>query len=179
MRVLIAATLMVCFVSTAWAADDENPWKTAKVGDWVDYKTTGTGFSGKTKMTITARDDKEVTYEITSSFTANGIEMTGPVQTMKIDLTKDYETFAATNMASKDIKLEKIGEGKEKLKIGDKEYDTNWTQTKATSTFSGITTISEYKMWFCKDVPLGGLVKMETKVGTTTSTLELVASEKK
>ena len=179
MRPLIAATLVVCWVSMAWAADDENPWKTAKVGDWVDYKTTGTGFSGKTKMTITAKDDKEVVYEVTGSFTVNGMEMTAPTQTLKIDLTKDYDAVAAANVANKDVKLEKVGEGKAKLKIGDKEYDTKWTQTKATATFNGIATVSEYKMWFCKDVPLGGLVKMETTVGSISSTLELVASGKK
>jgi hypothetical protein len=98
---------------------------------------------------------------------------------MKIDLTKDYDAIGAANAADKNIKLEKIAEGKEKLKIGDKEYDTKWTQTKATATYNGVASVSEYKMWFCKDVPLGGLVKMDTTVGTTTSSLEIVASGKK
>ncbi len=40
MRTAIVATMLVCIAPSAWAADDENPWKNAKVGDWVDYKMT-------------------------------------------------------------------------------------------------------------------------------------------
>jgi hypothetical protein len=38
------------------------------------------------------------------------------------------------------------------------------------------TVITENKMWFSKDVPLSGLVRMDTTVGTTTSKLELIGT---
>jgi hypothetical protein len=176
MRPLFLSAFLVCIVPAVRAADVDNHWKNSKVGDWVEYKMTGTGISGKTKMTITAKDDKEVAYEIESSFTANGIEMKGPVQKATVDLTKDYDAIAAANQQSKNLKIETIGEGKEKLKFGEKEYDTKWTKSKATSTFNGVAMESEYKMWFCKDVPVSGLVRMETTVGTFTSTLELTGT---
>lgn len=176
MRPLILSALVVCFVPAIQAADDENPWKTAKVGDWVEYKSAGTGFSGKTKMTVTAKDDKEVTYEVTATFTFNGIEMTAPSQKKTIDLTKDYDAVSAANLQNNNTKIEKVGEGKEKLKIGDKEFDTKWVKLKSTTTVEGITVESEYKMWSCKDVPVGGLVRMDTSVSSITSTLELTGS---
>jgi outer membrane cobalamin receptor len=179
MRQLLFAAMVLSVVPTVRAADNDNPWKNAKVGDWVEYKTTGMGFESKTKMIITVKDDKEVTYEITATFTANGVEMTAPVQKQTVDLTKDYSVIAAKNEKDKGLKIEKVDEGKEKLKIGDKEYDTTWTKTKATATFNGVTTVSEYKTWMCKDVPLNGMVRMDTTIGTFTSKLELTGSGRK
>jgi len=178
MRSMIAAAIAVCFIPAARAADEENPFKNSKVGDWVEYKTSGAAFSGKTKMTITANDGKEVAYEVEGSFTANGIEMKAPVQKLKVDLTKPWDEIGAANMKALNLKIDTVGEGKEKLKLGDKEYDTKWKKLKATSTFNGMEMVSEYKMWYCKDVPVSGLVKMVTQVGTTQITLELTGSGK-
>jgi hypothetical protein len=179
MRPLVLTVLLVCLVPSVRAADDENPWKNAKVGDWVEYKMAGTGFESKTKMTVVAKSDKEVSYEISATFTAAGKEMTAPVQKQTIDLTKNYDELSAINLQNKNVKIEKLDEGKEKLKIGDKEYDTKWTRTKATATFNGITSVSEYKMWFSKEVPLGGMVRMDTTVGTIVTKLELTGFDKK
>jgi hypothetical protein len=179
MRHILSATMLVCLMAVVHAAEPEkteNPWKIYKVGDWVSYKNTGAGFEGTTKMTITAKDDKEVTYKIEATFTAAGKKMVAPVQTQKIDLTKPYDAIAARNMKAKGVTIETVGEGKEKLKIGDKEYDTTWKKLKATSKIMDIEMVSEYKMWFCKDVPLGGLVRMDTEVGAITSKLEITGS---
>ncbi len=179
MRPLFLSALLVCLAPAVRAADDENPYKNSKVGDWVEYKMTGTGFEGKTKMTVVAKDEKELTFEIAGSFTAMGKEMTAPVQKQTIDLTKPYDAIIAANLAKNDVKVENLGEGKEKLKVGDKEYDTKWTKTKATATFNNITVVTETKMWFSKDVPLSGLVRMDTTVGAITTKLELTGSGKK
>jgi hypothetical protein len=179
MRSLILSTLLICSVSSVRAADDENPWKNAKVGDWVEYKTVGTGFESKTKMTITAKDDKEVAYDIVATFTANGIEMSAPVQKQKIDLTKPVDTAVAANENNKNTKIVVVGEGTEKLKIGDKEYDTKWKKLKSTTTFNNVDSVTENKMWYSKEVPLSGLVRMDTVVGTITSKLELTGYGRK
>jgi hypothetical protein len=184
MRLLLTAVLLLAFVAPARADDVENPWKNSKVGDWVEHKTTGANFSGTSKMTITAKDDKEVTYQIEGTFNANGQTMTAPVQKQTIDLTKPYDpvaaaTNAATKMSAKGTKIETVGEGKEKLKIGAKEYETTWKKLKATTTVNDMTIVSEYKMWFCKDVPLGGLVRMDTDVAGTTTKLEISGSGSK
>jgi hypothetical protein len=181
MRSIFAAALLVSFVPAVHGADDENPYRNAKVGDWVEYKMTGAGFEGKTKMTIVAKDDKELTFEIASTFTAGGKEMTGPLQKQTIDLTKKYDPVkdGIVKENGVDVKFEKLGEGEEKIKFGDKEFDTKWTKTKTTSTVNNITIVSEFKMWFCKDVPLSGLVRMDTTVQMTTTKLELIGLGKK
>jgi hypothetical protein len=179
MRTVAAIALLGCLVSAAHAADEENPFKKAKVGDWVEYKMTGSGIEGKTKMTIVTKDDKEVTYEIAATFSFMGKEMVAPIQKQTVDLTKSYDAIAAANPQVKDVKFENLGDGKEKLKIGEKEYDTKWTKTKTTTTVGGMTIVGEYKMWFSKDVPVSGLVKMETTTSGITTKVELMGSGSK
>jgi len=175
---IIVTILLVCIVPAVRGADEENPFKNAKVGDWVEYKIIGSAVEGKTKMTILAKDDKAATYEVTTSISFMGKESTGPAQTKKIDLTKSYDAISAANLNKDAVKIEKQGNGMEKLKIGDKEYDTTWTKLKATST-GKIVMEMDYKMWFSKDVPLSGMVKMETTWPGTTVKLEMIGSGRK
>ena len=179
MRSILAAAVLVCLAPTALLAGDENPFNKSKVGDWVEYKMTGPNVEGKTKMAIIAKDDKEVTYEVTGSFSFVGKETSAPVQKIKVDLTKSYDPIIAANLARTGTKIEKDGEGAEKIKVGDKEFDTKWTKTKSTTTVNGITIVSEHKMWFSKDVPLSGLVRMDTATGMTTTTMQLIGSGSK
>jgi hypothetical protein len=179
MRVLLAVALLVSLVPALHAADDDNPYKKTKVGDWVEYKMTSATIAGKTKMTITAKDDKEVTYELTGTFSFMGKETVSPPQKIKVDLTKPYDQISAANLKANNTKIEKVGEGKEKLKVGDKEFDTTWRKLKATTTMGESIIITEYKMWFSKDVPMSGLVRMDTTAPGFTSKMELVGSGSK
>jgi len=172
-RSALVCALLFCVGPTALLAGEDNPFKKAKVGDWVEHKMTGLDVGGTTKMTIVAKDDKEVTYEIKSTFSFMGKEMTGPVQTQKTDLTKNYDLIAAANEKQVNLKREKLAEGAEKIKIAGKELETKWTHLKITVTVNGMLMVSEYKMWFSKDVPVNGLVRMDTEVGTTKTRLEL------
>jgi hypothetical protein len=95
---------------------------------------------------------------------------------MKIDLTKSYDPIAAANLKAKDVKIEKEGEGAEKVKVGQKEFDTKWTKWKATATVNNFMVVTDYQMWFSKDVPLSGLVKMETNTSMLTTKLELIGT---
>ena len=162
MRNLLLAAVVLAFVPTVRAADEENPFKKAKVGDWAEYKMTtsvgGINIDGKIKMTVTAKDDKEATLKTTA--TVNGMEVPG--QETKIDLTKPYDP---TNLGQipkgADVKVEKDGEGKEKLKVGNKDYETNWMKLKVTTKANGIDVKADMKIWMSKDVPLSGMVKMD------------------
>jgi hypothetical protein len=176
MSSILTAALLVCFVPAVQGADDENPYRKSKVGDWVEYRMTGQNVEGKTKMTIVAKDDKELAYEVAGTFSFMGNQMVAPIQTLKIDLTKSYDPIVAANMKANGATLEKGGEGKEKIKVGDKEYDTKWTSSKITTTAGGVTVVTDTKMWFSKDVPLTGMVKMESSTQNFTTVLELIGS---
>jgi hypothetical protein len=176
MRMLTGIVLLVCFVPALQGADEENPLKKSKVGDWTEYRMTGPSMDGKTRLTVIAKDDKEVTYEVTGKMSFNGKEMAMPAQKQKVDLTKPYDAISAANLARTGTKIETVGEGTEKLKIRGKEYDTKWTKLKATTTVGDVTVVSEYKMWFSKSVPVSGLVRMDTDTAGTATKMELVGS---
>src|SRR4051812_29517515 len=85
------AALVVCLAPVSRGADEENPFKKAKVGDWASYtmKTTamGVNIDAEMKTIVTAKDDKEVT--IKTSLILNKMDIPG--QESKIDLTKPYD----------------------------------------------------------------------------------------
>lgn len=178
MRSALSAILLIGLASVAYGADD-NPFRKAKVGDWAEYKMTGPNVAGTTKMTIVAKDDKEVTYEVTAKFSAFGRETTAPVQKIKVDLTKSYDPVMAANLKQNNVKIEKVGEGSEKIQAAGKEFDAKWTKLKATTTVNNVPIVSEFKMWFSKDVPVSGLIKMESTTAAFTTTVELVGSGSK
>ena len=176
MRCVLAVPFLACLVVPGvMAADTDNPFHKAKVGDWAEYRMTGPNVEGKTKMTIVTASDKEVVYQVEATFTAFGQTQTAPVQKITVDLSQPYDAISGANMKQMGVTMEKVAEGTEKLKIGDKELDTKWTKSKYTTTAGGVTVVSEYKMWVCKDVPVSGLVRMDSTVGTTVTRVELTS----
>jgi len=179
--------VVVSLAPTARCADtkeQENPFKNAKVGDWAEYNMVmmvgPLELKGKSKMVVTAKDDKEVTLKTTS--TINGMET--PAQEAKIDLTKPYDPTQTTGIpGAKDLKVEKKGEGEEKVKVGDKEYKTQWTKMKVTGKAQKQDIDADMKYWTSKDVPLSGMVKMEStsKIGgmEIKMTMELIETGSK
>ena len=154
----------------------ENPYKTAKVGDYVTYKAT-TAFGGKDieitmKQIVTAQDDKEVAVKITSIFMGQEL----PAQTTKIDLNKPFDITSAGLLAKNQGKFEKTGEGKEKIKVGDTTYECHWISGKVVADLKGKKIESDVKIWTSKSVPLSGMVKMETKATFANVKLELSGS---
>lgn len=180
MKRLTLIALVVCLAPAVRAQEVENPYKKAKVGDWVEYKMTAAGQEVKTKMEVTAKSDKEVTVKTTA--TIGGRELPG--QEMKIDLTKPYDPATPPNLPKEiEAKIEKVKDGKEKIKVGGKEYETTFQQLKVTAKVMGNEIASDTTIWRSKDVPLDGMVKME---GTTKimgmeikSVMELVGSGSK
>jgi hypothetical protein len=178
MRLICAAVLLASVQPVR--AGEENPFKKAKVGDWAEYKMSGPNIEGKTKMTVVAKDAKEVTYEVTGEVAFMGKKLAVPVQKQKIDLAKPYDPTAdpivVANLRKADVKTEKIGEGKVKIKVGEKEFDTKWTRLKLTATANNITVVGDVKMWFSKDVPSSGLVRIEMLTSGMKVKLELTGS---
>jgi len=138
-----------------------NPFRSAKVGDYVTYKQT-TSFLGKTleiqiKETVTAKNAKELTLRTTASIEGKPL----PSHDAKIDLTRPYDPRNAAAQADPMRKFEKTGEGKEKVKIGDKTYDCVWIAGKRFEKDNKHH--ADVKIWFSKSVPLTGRVKVEAR----------------
>lgn len=157
---LFAALLIAVAPVAARAADEENPYKKVKVGEFATYKMTtkvmGMAIEGSITQTISAKDDKEATLKVTGK--VNGMDI--PAQEQKIDLTKPYDPTKAAVPTGTEAKVEKLKEGKEKIKAGGKEYDCKWETYKVTGKAMGIEMSAEVKVWQAKDLPLQ-MVKME------------------
>lgn len=161
MRVrLLAALSAMAMVPFAFAADEENPYKKAKVGDYATYtmvtKVAGMNLEGTLTQKCSAKSDKEVTIKVDAKI--NGMEI--PTQEQKIDLTKPYDPTKAAFPEGTDAKLEKVKDGKEKIKVGGKEYETKWESYKVKVKANGMEIDADVKVWTSNDNPML-MVKME------------------
>src|SRR5688500_16053352 len=88
---LCAFALLIGLAISARAAEDDNPFKKVKEGDWVKFSMTMVigdfKVAGEYRKTVTAKADKEITIKTT--MTLNGAESLPTEE--KIDLTKPYD----------------------------------------------------------------------------------------
>ncbi len=162
----LTAVLALGFIGLAVrAADEPNPYKDTKVGDYATYTMTmkigALNTKGTVTQTVVKKSDKEVTVEVTGTATDfNGQEKAIPAQKQTVDLTKPYDpTQAAKLPPGVNAKVEKGKEGKEKIKAGGKEYETTWHTYKVKAEAMGQKIDADVKVWMAKGVP-GGMVKM-------------------
>ncbi len=156
--------LLLSLTSIPWAKAEDNPFKTAKEGDWAEYKVAaismGSPLDTKLKWTVAANDGMNVTLKAT--VIEGKIDVPGPE--IKIDLSKAYNPASTAGLPAEAIStIDKVETGKEKIKVGGKEHDCTWTKYKVTGSVMGMDTESELKVWTSKDAPLSGMVKLEMK----------------
>ena len=172
LHLLASAFALVLAPLAARAADDDNPYKNAKVGDFAAYKITvsvaGMNLAGEMKQEVVEKSDKEVSLKVTGK--VNGMAI--PEQTQKIDLTKPFDPTKLNQQLGGDVKVEKGKEGKEKLKFDGKEYDTTWTTFKMSGKANGLAIDSDMKVWLSKDIP-GVLAKMESTMSVAGQKMEM------
>jgi hypothetical protein len=160
---LVIAALACCIAPiVAYSADDDfNPYKSAKVGDFANYKVTvkfgQLNIVGAASQSVTAKSEKEATIKVNGSISGMDI----PSQTQIIDLTKPFDPTKTTGFPQGlDGTVEKLKDGKEKVKVGTKEYDTTWTTYKVKVKMGNAELEGTAKTWMSKDIPLG-VVKIE------------------
>jgi len=163
-RSFVALLALTAAALTTGAADDDNPYKTAKVGDYAKYALKGkVGFlplDGTVTQTVADRGDTEATLKVV--LTAGGADTPFPDQ--KIDLTKPLDPTKGIALPGfGNAKLEKLKDGKEKVKVGGKEYDAEWTTFKVKVAAKGAESEGDLKMWTAKDVPVR-LVKLDLAI---------------
>jgi hypothetical protein len=134
---LCTIALIIGLPVVARAAEGDNPFKNVKKGDWVRYTMTmeigDFKVAGEFRKTVTAKSDKEVT--IATDMTLNGAKSIPSEE--KIDLTKPYDPIRLLGLKDTDAKIEKVGEAKEKVKIGTKEFDCSLIKSKTKSNSGG------------------------------------------
>lgn len=168
---LFAAALAICVAPlAARAADDENPYKNVKVGDFSTYKlnvkVAGMDITGNITQSVTAKSEKEAAIKVTGKMMIMGNAIDIPVQEQKIDLTMPFDPTklgGPLQGGNNNAKLEKVKDGKEKLKVNGKEYETTWTTYKLKVKAGGQDIESDLKVWMAKDAPMG-MIKM-TMIG--------------
>ena len=148
------------------SADEDNPLKAAKVGDFATYKMTfkrgDMDFKGTLTHSVTEKSDKEATVSVSGSIEINDNKKDFPAREQKIDLTKPFDPTKASFFGGRgEATYEKLKEGKEKIKVNGKEYDSTWTTYKVKTKIKDQDIESEVKVWLAKSVPTG-LVKMTT-----------------
>ncbi len=155
------AVLSFCLLASAARAEEENPFKKAKVGDWTEYKISnkaaGMAMEGEQKTTVTKVTAEEVTMDVI-------MKMMG--QEMKQSTTvKLNEKYDPTKMQYKDATVKEIGKGDEKVTAGGKTFDAKWVELEVSVKMGAQEMKVKSKVWSSATVPLGGMVKMETDSG--------------
>ena len=177
---LFAAVLAVCCAPlAARAADEENPYKNTKVGDYATYKMSmkvaNFTIAGTTTQSVTAKSEKEATVKTTGSFELMGNKQEIPEQEQKIDLTKPFDPTKVGGGGLPPgvaVNVEKGKEGKEKIKVGGKEYDCTWTTYTVKGKDNGQDITADVKAWMSKEMPLG-MIKMEMTADVAKMKMEM------
>jgi hypothetical protein len=169
------------------AAEEENPFKKAKEGDFAKYSMTVNILGQKVEMesisTVAKKTDKEVTLE-TEVKAPPQFPVPKGKQKSTIDLTKPYDPTKQIAGAGPKPTVEKLKDGKEKIKVAGKEWDCEWQTYKMKMEQGGMTIEGEMKVWNAKDFAFGA-VKMEMSMDiggqkmTTTMELKEQGNEKK
>lgn len=169
------SALCAALVFVAAAGAQENPFKKAKVGDWIEYKTqnslmqgAGPGGAGGMgmKMTVTAMSAKEATLKVEVKVGGKAVP-NAPGQEVKVPLDQEFDPTKLTSQgkAGANAKTEKLGEGDETITVNGKKLACKWMEMKTTTTAGGQDVEAKSKIWLAKEgVPLGGMVKMESDV---------------
>ncbi|MBE7462693.1 MAG: hypothetical protein HS116_04270 [Planctomycetes bacterium] len=169
----LTLVLAALAASASWSA--EHMYKKAKVGQWTEYKTVsemaGTKSELKMKTTVTAKDETSITLTIVTEMGGQKL----PEQTSVIK-------FEDLDAPHPEVKTEELEKGSESVTAAGKSYACNWVKNKVTSETEQSKSVTLAKSWTSDDVPLGGLVKMESNSSITVagnemktvSTMELI-----
>jgi hypothetical protein len=158
--VIALAALCVCLVAQA---EEENPYKKAKVGDWVSYTMNhnmgGMSIDTEMKQTVVNKTDAAVTIEVATK--VGGQDMK---QTITIDLTKKYDIKTAGMPEGVEAEVKELDKGTENVTVAGKTFKTNWVTCEVVMKKPMPMTVKS-KAWVSTDVPLGGMVKTEQDLG--------------
>lgn len=181
LQACLAAVALALLPLAARAADEENPYRNTKVGDFFAYKLVAKfgnrTFDGSLTEVVTARTDKEVSVKVTGKIG----ELNLPLEELKIDLSKPFDP-SKLNRGSADVKVEKGRSGKEKITVLGKEIEATWTNYKLKGKASQIEVDTDVKVWMAKGgpAPILKIEQVQSAAGIKTEmTMELAEAGNK
>jgi hypothetical protein len=161
-RACLAAVALVLLPLATRAADEDNPYRNTKVGDYFLYKLVAKlgnqTLDGSLTEVVTARTDKEVLIKVTGKM--GGADL--PVVQLKIDLNKPFDP-SKVGPSGADVKVEKGRSGKEKIKVLGKEYEATWTNYKLKGKAGQLDLESDLKVWTAEGGP-APILRMEQAI---------------
>lgn len=166
MKSLLALSAMALGLVSVARAEDDNPFKKANTGDWVEFDVESTAqnvkLTGKLKLTVTAKTEKEATLR--TSIILEGQKEPAFSQDTKVPLDKPFDVLSASGLpGAADAKAEKLDQKMEKIKVAGKEMECTMTTIKLTAKVMGQDFESQVKVWTNKEIPLTSLAKMEVR----------------
>jgi hypothetical protein len=141
-------------------ADRKDLFAKDEAGDWVRYVSTKSKTPSIARLTLIKKSDDQLTFELTHesspvkpfTFTCKPADAAAVLY-----LLRGYNSAAQM----KETKRES-----EKVKIGKKSYECtciSYTVTRAVRGAPDDTVPCKAKVWFCPEVPMGGIVKWESQ----------------
>jgi hypothetical protein len=157
----VVALAALSFTTAVWAAD--SPLKRASVGEWTEYltrtETMGQTREIRMKKTVVAKDAVSVTLRTATSMMGKEV----PPQDVRVMLDQPYEPYKTGHS---DATVTQLGEGSETITVGGNVYICHWVKVKTIETKPQAVE-STTTVWASKDVPVSGMVKMESEASAT------------
>jgi hypothetical protein len=153
--------LLICamlFSAVTVCGADDNQLKTAKKGDWAEYKLV-IEEKGKKISQVVSRIVMKINKDnvlVEEVATLNKKELPAQERVLFFDEPFNYLPLPP------DVKTEKLSEGVEKVSLNGKDYACRWVQVKVSGNKSKFDATG--KVWLSPDVPLSGVVKFEINV---------------
>ena len=167
MRMRLLAGLLAIFGTLPMlSAEDkpDHPLKTAKLGEWVEYKLTAQGLPQALTIRHTVSDKTDTALTVRIDISMGSAKQ--PTKVKTFSLTEPYDPLRMLQDEVGPFRGEiKMGNtGAETLKLNNKQYTTKWSEAVMTGEVMGKTVITKLKVWQSKEVPLSGMVRMDLKM---------------
>jgi hypothetical protein len=162
---LVAAVVLMLVGSpmgVAWQ-DAENPYRKAKVGDWVEYTAEIGGQTMTMRQTVTAKTDKVA--KVKSELKIGTNAMPGTEIEIPLDKPLDPTQFQSMGAQGGNVKpkVKELERKADTIKAAGKEFQATRYKMQSEVDFNGQTLTSTVTVWVSPEAPLSGMVKMQVE----------------
>lgn len=149
-------------LGAAWQ-DAENPYRKAKVGDWVEYTAEFGGQTMTMRQTVTAKTDKVAKVKTEMKIGTNA--MPGTEFEIPLDKPLDPKHFQSmgTQRGNPKAKVKELERKPDTIKAAGKEFQATLYKMQSEVDFNGQTLTSTVTVWVSPDAPLSGMVKLQVE----------------